>query len=204
LLVPGARADVLVSADGDAAVAWQTLPYERGHETGFGAEAPLFELTPAGEPVEAPARPTSFAAIPELADPALSRSLVFSESTGGGPHAGHGGDGDMAPTFFFNSKAFPEGELFAGRLGDVEEWTLTNDTQMDHPFHLHGFRFQVVGENWEPPAFRAFYDTINVPAEQTVTLRVLLEGHAGDWMFHCHILEHAERGMMGTLAVAAP
>jgi len=54
------------------------------------------------------------------------------------------------------------------------------------------------------PEYRALQDTINIPGEQTVTIRLPLEGHAGTWMFHCHILEHAERGMMGELHVVEP
>lgn len=120
----------------------------------------------------------------------------------GGTHAGHG-SGPMGPLFSFNGKVYPQGERFAATLGAVEEWSLVNATEMDHPFHLHGFRFQVVSEDGMAPAFNAWHDTINVPADKTVVLRVRLEDHPGTWMFHCHILEHAERGMMGELEVGA-
>jgi FtsP/CotA-like multicopper oxidase with cupredoxin domain len=75
---------------------------------------------------------------------------------------------------------------------------------MDHPFHLHGFRFQLVSEGGTAPAFEAWRDTINVPAKTTSILRVRFDDHPGTWMFHCHILEHAERGMAGELVVDAP
>ena len=83
----------------------------------------------------------------------------------------------------------------------MEEWSIVNTTTMDHPFHLHGFRFQVVSEAGVAPEFIAWRDTINVRGEMTTRFRVELEDHAGTWMFHCHILEHAERGMMGELEV---
>jgi len=83
-------------------------------------------------------------------------------------------------------------------LGEVEEWTVVNYTAMDHPFHLHGYRFQLVDEQ---PGFPAWRDTINVPAGQAMKFRVRFEDNPGMWMFHCHILEHAERGMMGELEV---
>ncbi len=76
-----------------------------------------------------------------------------------------------------------------------------NTTEMDHPFHLHGFRFQVVQGAGVEPARRAWRDTIDVPANATIKIRLKLEEHPGRWMFHCHILEHAELGMMGELAV---
>jgi FtsP/CotA-like multicopper oxidase with cupredoxin domain len=68
---------------------------------------------------------------------------------------------------------------------------------MDHPFHLHGFFFQVDGA----PAWK---DTVNVPGRKAVRLAIDVdarEGAAGGWMYHCHILEHAEGGMMGELHV---
>ena len=121
---------------------------------------------------------------------------------GGGMH--HGGTttgsatGSMGPVFSFNGEVFPKITPLKAKLGDVEDWSLVNTTMMDHPFHLHGFRFQVVSNIGEPLAWR---DTLNVPANQTVQIRVRLDDHAGMWMFHCHILEHAERGMMGELDV---
>ena len=85
----------------------------------------------------------------------------------------------------------------AGSLGTKASWTITNESEMDHPFHLHGFFFQRLGmPEWE--------DTVDVPALSSVDIVVDLAsrpGAAGDWMYHCHILEHAERGMMGTLTL---
>jgi bilirubin oxidase len=106
----------------------------------------------------------------------------------------------MGPVFSFNGEVFPSVTPLKAHLGDVEEWSLVNTTSMDHPFHLHGFRFQVVSGTNEPRAWR---DTLNVPAAQTVRIRLRLDDHPGMWMFHCHILEHAERGMMGELQVDA-
>ncbi len=110
----------------------------------------------------------------------------------------------MRPSSLSMEKFSPTIEPLTATLDTTEEWTIENTTMMDHPFHLHGFRFEVTDVNGKAPAYRALQDTINVPAEQIVTIRVPLQGHAGAWMFHCHILEHAERGMMGELDVAAP
>lgn len=89
-------------------------------------------------------------------------------------------------------------------LGTTEEWTVTNTIEMDHPFHLQGFRSEITDVDGAPPPLRALQDTINVGPMQTVTLRVPLDGRPGTWRFHCHILEHAERGMMGELDVTEP
>jgi FtsP/CotA-like multicopper oxidase with cupredoxin domain len=74
---------------------------------------------------------------------------------------------------------------------------------MDHPFHLHGMFFQVLDDEGAPAEPLAWKDTVNVPKEQTLRFAVRYDA-AGRWMYHCHILEHAERGMMGELVVEAP
>ena len=71
---------------------------------------------------------------------------------------------------------------------------------MAHPFHLHGNRFQVLDGPGDPPP-RAWKDNVLVPASSAVTIAVSLDGGAGRWMFHCHILEHAEGGMTGELGL---
>lgn len=206
LLVPGARVDVAFA--GKAAgerLAWRTLSYERGHETGTSPDAKLFDVTFAGESNDQVSLPEAFAELPLLAEATATKLLALEESTGaGGPHAGHGGGGDAAPVFSINGEIFPNVQPLSAVLGTTEEWTVTNTTEMDHPFHLHGFRFEVTDVDGARPPFRALQDTINIGAMQTVTLRVPLDGHPGAWMFHCHILEHAERGMMGELDVIRP
>ena len=71
---------------------------------------------------------------------------------------------------------------------------------MDHPFHLHGMFFQVLDVDGVPPAQAGWKDTVNVPQRKTLRFAVRY-GEPGMWMYHCHILEHAERGMMGELMV---
>jgi FtsP/CotA-like multicopper oxidase with cupredoxin domain len=209
LLVPGQRADVLVVATGRAGerLEWLTLPYDRGHGTGDLPQAVLFQAKNGEEaPIATPTVPAAFAPITELPPAVVKRELTLEESMGGMTGHDMGGSGGtmMATVFSINGHVYPEGEALKARLGDVEEWSIVNTTEMDHPFHLHGFRFQVVSEDARPPAFTSWRDTVNVPALQTVILRFRLDDHPGTWMFHCHILEHAERGMMGELEVAAP
>ncbi len=202
LLVPGERADVLVVADGDAgeAVEWKSLRYNRGEGTGKQPDAVIFQMAyGAGSPTSTPAVPAGFTEVPTLPEPTRQRELRFQGVSQTSGHAGHAMPSSEAEPLF-TIQTFPEGEPVTATLGDVEEWTLVNYTMMDHPFHLHGFRFQLVPVG-DQPTFPAWRDTINVPAGQTVKLRVRFEEHPGKWMFHCHILEHAERGMMGELEV---
>ena len=87
------------------------------------------------------------------------------------------------------------------KVGDLQVWDVINDTLMDHPFHLHGFFFQVVDVNGEPPAFRSWEDTVNVPPKGRVRIAFLPDDRPGEWMYHCHILEHHASGMMGHFEV---
>ena len=87
------------------------------------------------------------------------------------------------------------------KLGDVEIWQIENIVGMDHPFHLHGFQFQVIDRDGVPEPFRSWKDTVNVPKHSTARFIVRLNDFPGLWMYHCHILDHEDHGMMGVLEV---
>lgn len=87
------------------------------------------------------------------------------------------------------------------RVGELQVWDIVNDTLMDHPFHLHGHFFQVVSLDGEPPPFRSWEDTVNIPPRSRVRIAWMPEDRPGEWMFHCHILEHHASGMMGTFEI---
>ncbi len=86
-------------------------------------------------------------------------------------------------------------------LGATEIWEIENLVGMDHPFHLHGFRFQVIDRNGIAEPFRSWKDTVNVPKHETARIIVRYDDFPGLWMFHCHILDHEDHGMMGILQV---
>lgn len=87
------------------------------------------------------------------------------------------------------------------KVGELQIWNIVNETGMDHPFHLHGFFFQVIaldGVRTEPTSWE---DTVNVVGKQTVTIAFRADDRPGTWMYHCHILEHHAAGMMGHFEV---
>ena len=86
-------------------------------------------------------------------------------------------------------------------LGATEIWRVENLVGLDHPFHLHGYQFQVLDRNGVPEPFRSWKDVVNVPKHETVRFIVRYDDYAGKWMFHCHILDHEDHGMMGVLEV---
>lgn len=87
------------------------------------------------------------------------------------------------------------------KVGELQVWDIVNESRMDHPFHLHGFFFQVVSINGKAPAFRSWEDVVNLPPKSTVRIAWIPEDRPGSWMYHCHILEHHEAGMMGHFEV---
>jgi FtsP/CotA-like multicopper oxidase with cupredoxin domain len=89
-----------------------------------------------------------------------------------------------------------------GVPSEVAIWEIRNEAEMDHPFHLHGMFFQVLDVEGVPAAHLGWKDTVNVPQMQTLRF-VVRYGEDGRWMYHCHILEHAELGMMGELILMA-
>src|SRR5207237_5241008 len=75
------------------------------------------------------------------------------------------------------------------KVGELQVWDVVNETLMDHPFHLHGFFFQVLGVNGQPPAWRSWEDVVNVPPRSTVRIAWMPDDRTGSWIYHCHILE---------------
>jgi FtsP/CotA-like multicopper oxidase with cupredoxin domain len=86
-------------------------------------------------------------------------------------------------------------------VGDLQVWEISNTSLMDHPFHLHGFFFQVIEENGKSPAYRAWKDSYNLKPKSKIKIAWMPDNRPGEWMYHCHILEHHEAGMMGHLEV---
>lgn len=78
---------------------------------------------------------------------------------------------------------------------------LDNETMWHHPMHLHGHSFRVTGRNGAPTPHREWRDTVLMAPREKVEIAFVAD-NPGDWMFHCHILEHQESGMMGVIRVA--
>jgi len=103
--------------------------------------------------------------------------------------------------FRINGVPFWKAKPFLAKLGETQLWTVKNDSDWDHPYHLHGFFFQVIDEQGQPVRPLALKDTVNVPMKSTVRLLVTFDERPGEWMIHCHILDHADGGLMGTVIV---
>ncbi len=86
-------------------------------------------------------------------------------------------------------------------IGELQIWEVSNTSRMDHPFHLHGFFFQVIEENGKAPGYRSWKDTVNLPPRSKIKIAWMPDNRPGTWMYHCHIIEHHAAGMMANFEV---
>jgi FtsP/CotA-like multicopper oxidase with cupredoxin domain len=131
---------------------------------------------------------------------------------GNGMTGGMGQGGEMmagmngAPMWMMNGVAMPGNKM--GHMDPILTLTrnasyilaIDNQTAWYHPIHLHGHSFRVITRNGEPTKYREWRDTILMPPREKAELAFVAD-NPGDWMFHCHILDHQEGGMMSVLRV---
>ena len=92
------------------------------------------------------------------------------------------------------------------RLNDTEIWEITNNSDMPHPFHVHDIQFLILTRDGSPPADNeaGWKDTVLVMPHKTVRIIARFSDFVDPkhpYMFHCHILEHEDAGMMGQFVV---
>ncbi len=91
-------------------------------------------------------------------------------------------------------------------LGQWEIWEIANASMMAHPFHIHNVQFRVIDRDGRvpPPAETGFKDTVIVNPRERVRVLLRFEEYTDSdlpYMYHCHILEHEDAGMMGQFTV---
>ncbi len=87
------------------------------------------------------------------------------------------------------------------RRGRTVVLKLRNDTAWWHPMHLHGNSVLVLTRNGEPVPHRQWRDTVLMPPRSTVEV-ALVADNPGDWMLHCHVIDHQMTGLMTVVRVA--
>ena len=107
-----------------------------------------------------------------------------------------GGMGGMR--FSINGREYSEARTDTiVAAGTVEEWTLVNTSPMDHPFHLHVWPMQLIEDNGQDVGAVVMRDVVNVRANGRATVRIAFRDFRGRSVYHCHILDHEDQGMMG-------
>ena len=203
LLAPGNRADLLVTGVTGTAVL-RTLPTDRGTAMGMmGGARPSSNTVDLATFEVAGAPGASLAAIPEQPAPrdlrtatvTARRELTFAMGMGAG---GMGMGGMMA--FTIDGKPFDPTRIdTVVQGGAVEEWTLTNTSPMDHPVHLHVWPMQIIEQRGATAKSATWQDVVNVPAQSSVRVRIAFDDFTGKTVYHCHILDHEDGGMMGII-----
>ncbi len=187
VLGPGDRADFEWSVGPDAAV-WAAEPYSLNGGPRWGDPWPLLSVTPVGSAAAPAPVAWPFSGAAPSADP-------------GGPTWVYALTGsDRTGVWFINGERFPDVTIAEVPQGAERVLEVRNISPTHHPFHLHGHAFEVLSVDGVPPPHRRIEDTIDVGIRQTLRLRWLAD-NPGDWMAHCHILPHAEDGMMTVLRV---
>jgi FtsP/CotA-like multicopper oxidase with cupredoxin domain len=98
------------------------------------------------------------------------------------------------------------------RSGTVEDWVVENRAPQDHIFHIHQLHFQVLEVNGKPVNDPALRDTVDIPywsgSGPYPSVKVRMDFRdpniVGTFVYHCHIIDHEDRGMMGEIQVLPP
>jgi bilirubin oxidase len=191
LVANSERVEVLVrGGDPGSSTILKTLPYDRydiqTRPKDWDQPRDVVELrTTTDAPAPAYTIPTSLRVVRPISTKlvAMHRTLVFAQG-------------------MINNKLMDMNRVdIRARLNTTEIWQIENVVGMDHPFHLHGFQFQVLDRNGIPEPFLSWKDSVNVPKHSKVRIAVRFEHFPGKWMYHCHILDHEDMGLMGILEV---
>jgi FtsP/CotA-like multicopper oxidase with cupredoxin domain len=167
----------------------RTRRYLQGGDT-YPAR-PLMKVDVSGAAVSTPAMPVSLATRVTFPDSEVvqRRTMVFTEK-------------DKLNEFFINGKEFDPNRVDAApKLGTVEEWTLVNGTMEQHPFHIHVNDFRVLSVGGQAYPARGTQDTVILHPMQPVVVRIPFDDFTGKFVFHCHIMNHGDSGMMALVDV---
>jgi FtsP/CotA-like multicopper oxidase with cupredoxin domain len=200
VLAPGERADVFFTPN--AAPGTELPMGARLFDRGYGSvEArqgeDLFTMVMADTPAPPPVTlPVVTRTIEPVDQPGANNVLVeFNINQNAA---------NRAFQYVMNGKPLGQFKPVQAKVGETQIWTITNPTPWSHPFHLHGFFFQVLDADGQPVRPLEWKDTVSVPYKGSVKVIVKYDDRPGMWMFHCHILDHADGGLMGTVQLTRP
>lgn len=223
VLTPGNRADVIVTASsGTRQLSAESV--DRGgmgmmsgsmHGSSMpgqsGATLATFEV--AGTPAENGAEPgIDHPPSRDLRSEVVTakRELTFGMTMGMGRRMGinqgsaetPAGSNSRMMEFTINGRVFdPDRVDITASAGGIEEWTMKNTSPMDHPVHLHVWPMQLIERQGQSVQDPEWQDVVNVPANSIVKVRIAFDDFVGKTVYHCHILDHEDLGMMGLIEV---
>ena len=107
---------------------------------------------------------------------------------------------DRSDEWFINGRQFPDIDIETVRASASTIMEIRNLSPTEHPFHTHGMDFEVLSVNGILPEFQLIEDTINLRIGDIIRVK-LRPAYPGLWMAHCHILPHADEGMMSLINI---
>jgi suppressor of ftsI len=192
VLPPGKRYEVLVRGPPVGDYQLKALPYRQGQMNQQSA-VPLATIHAQGAAHTPKAIPAGLAPKEDLRERPVAKTvhLDFEDAFG---------------QFTINGKTFNPNRIDErATLGTVQKWVLTNGSFEQHPFHMHIDYFQVVRAGGRAVDANGLQDTVIIPGNGgQVVILVEFEDYVGKFVFHCHILNHEDHGMMGTIVVSKP
>lgn len=202
VIAPAERFELLVDFSDKTSAVLQTTP-DPFTPAGGGAD---FERLMTFKPDETKSAvttiPKSLAAIeaPDTSKAARRRNFVLNDHMMGMMMGGPRG-----PAMAINSRSFDMGRVDVRlKQGETEIWQVESE-MLAHPFHIHGVQFRVLSIDGRKPAphLQGWKDTVLVPRAAEMLVRFTQQATPDHpFMYHCHILEHEDAGMMGQYVCA--
>jgi FtsP/CotA-like multicopper oxidase with cupredoxin domain len=200
VIPPGGRREVLVRGPKAGKYKLKTKKFQTGPGT-QGDDYPgqrMATLVSQGSPVEEIPLPTVFPAVPDLRteSPDVYRTVVFDDT-------------DDPNVFVIDDKVWDENRVDQTvELGALEEWRLQNASRELHVFHIHQGDFQIVEINGVAQSFTGYQDVVSLPyatkdGPGEVVMRIKFDPPiiVGEYVYHCHIVQHEDQGMMANIVV---
>jgi len=200
VIPPGGRVEALVYGPKQGRYRLQAAKFDTG-PAGDNYPAQLMAtVVSQGSPAAEIPLPTNFPPLTDLSKGPITRerSIVFADTAN--PNQ-----------FTINGKPYsPDCIDTVVTLGDIEEWTIQNTAQEAHVFHIHQLDFQVTEINGQPKPFTGYQDVVTLPpatdSPSVVTVIIPFTNPVivGKFVYHCHIIQHEDQGMMATILVQEP
>jgi len=194
VLSPGERGEILLDLSGNAVGDELFLEVEEYNGNRF--DALKIRISSLSE--ENMAIPDTLSTVPKIPENQSVKTRIFNLQTMGGGR------------FLINGKEINMARIDETvRLGDTEIWEIYNRgmgmMNLPHSFHVHDIQFQILSRDGvvPPPREAGWKDTVLVWPGEYVRIIARFENYTGLYMYHCHILEHEDAGMMGQFSVVS-
>ena len=202
VMPPGKRVELLIYGPPAGKYELETADFNTGPDGDAYPGQLMATVVSEGTAVSPIPLPTSFPTVKDLRQEAIAghRTIVFADS-------------DNPDQFLIDNKPF-NGNCVDQyvNLGSVEEWTIQNTAQEAHVFHIHQLDFQVTEVDGVPKSFTGHQDIVTLPPAvdeaHPSSVKVLIPFTdpviVGEFVFHCHIIQHEVQGMMASVYVVDP